>query len=596
MLRHTRCAAFLCAAVLFAFSAWADRVTPSDRVETRLRVRAAPNANSAVLTSLRPGESLPLAGSVPNFHVVTLTDGRQGFVSKAFSHVIVEGAAPAGGGAPVAPASGGFAVGGQTLRVFFGNLHSHTSFSDGRGTPQVAYPHARDVAGLDFLAITEHNHRVNVGPLGSNHALYNGPAATSLIRSAQQFNEDGRFVAIFGQEFSTIGSGNHANVFEVLDVIDDTQVPSGEWGTLLNTWIPSHLDATGQPALMLLNHPAISDSPSAREYGRDDFNNLAAWRAALDARAELINIINGPSHDSAAPGQPSESEFRRYLDLGFHLGPTADQDNHRLNWGSAAETRTAVIAPSLSKAAIMTALRARQVYASEDRNLMVVPTIGGALIGTRVTGAAVPAVGSALPIVVNLRDADEPNALYRIEVLADQIGGTDDANVVLPPVTRQGDGALTIAGMTYDGGDQYVFLRITQTTPEDDDFEEGDHVWTAPVWFEPGAVPDPAPVAGPAVTLAVDRVAETARLENVGPTPVDLSGWRLVSVQGDQSFRFPAGTSLPSAGVLTVVSGDRASNPQAGELAWLPVANIWRNAGDPGELRNAQDVVVSRAP
>jgi len=42
-------------------------------------------------------------------------------------------------------------------KVFFGNLHSHTSYSDGSGTPSEAYAHARDVAKLDFMAITEHN-------------------------------------------------------------------------------------------------------------------------------------------------------------------------------------------------------------------------------------------------------------------------------------------------------------------------------------------------------------------------------------------------------------------------------------------------------
>ena len=45
----------------------------------------------------------------------------------------------------------------QQPQVFFGNLHSHTSYSDGSGTPEEAYAHARDVAHLDFLAITEHN-------------------------------------------------------------------------------------------------------------------------------------------------------------------------------------------------------------------------------------------------------------------------------------------------------------------------------------------------------------------------------------------------------------------------------------------------------
>ena len=99
--------------------------------------------------------------------------------------------------------------------VYFGNLHSHTSYSDGSGVPQDAYAHARDVAGLDFLAITEHNHARAPSRIAGDHALYNGSSSASLISSAKRFNEDGRFVALYGQEFSSIGSGNHANVLEV---------------------------------------------------------------------------------------------------------------------------------------------------------------------------------------------------------------------------------------------------------------------------------------------------------------------------------------------------------------------------------------------
>ena len=61
--------------------------------------------------------------------------------------------------APPAAAAAAAARALTTANVFFGNLHSHTSYSDGSGTPTDAYLHARDVAGLDFLAITEHNHK-----------------------------------------------------------------------------------------------------------------------------------------------------------------------------------------------------------------------------------------------------------------------------------------------------------------------------------------------------------------------------------------------------------------------------------------------------
>ena len=42
-------------------------------------------------------------------------------------------------------------------QVYFGNLHSHTSYSDGSGTPEQAYRHARYTARIDFLAIPDHN-------------------------------------------------------------------------------------------------------------------------------------------------------------------------------------------------------------------------------------------------------------------------------------------------------------------------------------------------------------------------------------------------------------------------------------------------------
>ena len=137
-------------------------------------------------------------------------------------------------------------------------------------------------------------------------------------------------MAIYGQEFSSISTGNHANVLEVSDLIRTTDVQNGRWDKLLTEWLSAHLDSSGQRALILLNHPAISNSPSALEYGRDDFSTFEAWRTALDNRAQLINILNGPSHDEGTGlplPDPSESEFLRYLNLGFHLAPTADQDN-----------------------------------------------------------------------------------------------------------------------------------------------------------------------------------------------------------------------------------------------------------------------------
>lgn len=65
-----------------------NRVIPSDRVESRLRIRGGPTTRGAIVGHLRRGESAELTGSVPFWYEVRLDDGTPGFVSKAWSDVI----------------------------------------------------------------------------------------------------------------------------------------------------------------------------------------------------------------------------------------------------------------------------------------------------------------------------------------------------------------------------------------------------------------------------------------------------------------------------------------------------------------------------
>lgn len=462
-------------------------------------------------------------------------------------------------------------------RVYFGNLHSHTSYSDGSGTPTEAYRHARDVARLDFLAITEHNHHGAPSQVATNHDLYNGPQASSLIQTARRFDEPGRFVALYGQEFSSIGSGNHANVLEIGEVIDETVVPNGRWNLLFDTWLPAHKDSQNQPAIMLLNHPSQSSSPNSKEYGIDDYPNQSTWRERLEGHVRLINLINGPSHDDTSPGAPSEAEYRRCLDLGLHVSPTADQDNHRTNWGSAARTRTGVWASGLSKHAILTALRERHTYATEDENLRLLGTVNGQLMGTHFTNVL---PDTPLTITLAINDDDEPGATYTVDVYSDTIGGSSQADVVMQ-VQHSGDGTLTIPGLRYTGGAQYVFLKVTQR----DEDEHVDRAWLAPVWFEPNAAsvapggPTPGVVS---VTLEVNRATEEALITNRGDALLNLTGWVLVSTVGDQRYTFPQTFTLAPGASVTVTSGPRA-HTGTGFLKWTG-EYIWRNDSDPGQL------------
>ena len=189
--------------------------------------------------------------------------------------------------------------------VFFGNLHSHSSFSDGSGTPREAFIYARDTAKIHFLALTEHNHSEAVGDdrigIATNPALYQGPGGESLISVAASLSQDGRFVALYGQEFSTISSGNHVNVFDIGEVIN---VQKGRFDLLLD-FLRTNRDSSGQPAPIMLNHPKDSVSLDSREYGLDDFGSgTNRWVSSMGTHACMIQIINGPGMSSAINATP----------------------------------------------------------------------------------------------------------------------------------------------------------------------------------------------------------------------------------------------------------------------------------------------------
>jgi beta-lactamase superfamily II metal-dependent hydrolase len=82
---------------------YADTVTPTADVLTRVVVRASASSQSAAIGSLRPGEDLELVGSVPYWHEVRLPNGSTGFVSKRWTRVISAGVPPAGPPPTTAP-------------------------------------------------------------------------------------------------------------------------------------------------------------------------------------------------------------------------------------------------------------------------------------------------------------------------------------------------------------------------------------------------------------------------------------------------------------------------------------------------------------
>lgn len=104
--------------------------------------------------------------------------------------------------------------------------------------------------------------------------------------------------------------------------------------------------------------------------------------------------------------------------------------------------------------------------------------------------------------------------------------------------------------------------------------------------------PGPPLSSGSLEISMVDLSGEEVALMNNSDKSINLTGWKLVSEKGNQTFNFPSGTTLAVGASLKVVSG---KNHQAGTnvLVWTE-ENIWNNDGDIGALYNAQGQLVSR--
>jgi phosphatidylserine/phosphatidylglycerophosphate/cardiolipin synthase-like enzyme len=163
------------------------------------------------------------------------------------------------------------------------------------------------------------------------------------------------------------------------------------------------------------------------------------------------------------------SDWDYYLLNGFRTAPTAPHDNHFANWGTGHSSRTGLIAEALTEDALLDAIDARAVYATEDEELVVRLYAGGRVPmgGTLVTR------DSRVTLSVFLDDADFTGA-FEVVVLGGQIGG--DRVRELARTSFRGGSWQTIE-IDVPLGENFVYLEILEPSPDR-------MAWSAPIWIE----------------------------------------------------------------------------------------------------------------
>ncbi|MCX7653316.1 MAG: CehA/McbA family metallohydrolase [Fervidobacterium sp.] len=319
----------------------------------------------------------------------------------------------------------------SNLRIFYGNLHSHTLFSDGRGTPEQAYQHASKYG--DVLAVTDHCYFLKIS--------IDGKSKTYLTQQAARNSSiNGKFVGLQGFEW-TAGSG-HINVYETLEYIS-----RDEKGDLKDfyEWIIK------AKKLAQFNHPGVT-------FGNfQDF-----WFVPeADKYVNLIEIGNGNSPDNDTISQEMYNNFILALNRGWHLGPTANQDNHRQDWLNANDSRTGILATELTYEEIMNALWNRRTFASEDKNVKLY------VYGNDSTMGSILYDATQLTLRIVYEDINDP--VEKLEVIS-QSGSFEITDVT-------GKDKFDFVKVFYvPDGYEWYFVKVVQ--------KDGDEVISAPIWTE----------------------------------------------------------------------------------------------------------------
>lgn len=359
------------------------------------------------------------------------------------------------------------------FKTFFGNLHAHSSYSDGNKDhpslrPADDFDYAKNTLCMDFLGISEHNHfsaHQNPGMLLANYqqGLYQADSFT-------QANPG--FLALYGMEWGTISNGGHVLVYGVDSLIGWETIqgaPNYDIFVAKNDYLSDSglfrkvSNFSSDKAFATLAHPSFNE-----------FQSLAYISHNPGADSVLVGIAieSGPafSTDTSYNNPGSSFSFLSYylhmLSKGYRVGPMIDHDNHNTTFGRTAKSRTAVIASSINKNDFMDALNKMRFYATQDCDITAEIFVYGNQMGSEIVHSFAPAIS------VNAAISAPVQTLPEIKLYSG-IPGTGSLPSVLKTV--QGNSLDFTDHSLPDSTTAYYFAEITVGTKK---------ALTAPIWYQ----------------------------------------------------------------------------------------------------------------
>ena len=272
-------------------------------------------------------------------------------------------------------------------QLLLGDLHTHSGESHhidtlpegvgpdepcGIGSRASMYRYARDVAGLDFFCLSEHDWQMDAADW------------ESLKRQNDEFLADD-FITVHGYEWTSQVHG-HRNVYfgERPGSLFYSQDPRLALGAFLadapsprDLW--GHLRAEAVPAITVPHHMSAAQFPlDLADYTDPDFDRVAEIYSAWGDSFEHGQAV------TTGAARIERLEFVRAIRAGHRVGFIASSDSHDAHPGNAQGTpgrphlfhhlgsgRAGVFATDASREGIFGALQARRTFAATGDGLAV---------------------------------------------------------------------------------------------------------------------------------------------------------------------------------------------------------------------------------
>ena len=354
----------------------------------------------------------------------------------------------------------------QTYNFYYGNLHAHSDYSDGNkdkssshvNTPAGSYAYAKNSKNFDFLGISEHNHYTSNNNPGMHLEDY-----SKGLQQADDENDDGDFVCLYGMEYGVIKGGGHVLIYGVDSLIGWETNNYDIFNAKKNYKTLWKLLAERPNSFAILAHPED-----------DHFQNLLHTAYNLNADAALVGVTikTGPAFStkknySEKPPGSFYSFFRVMLSKGYHVGPNIDHDTHNTVFGRSHQSRTVVLAEELNRDNIMEAFRQMRFYASEDSNAKVEFTINDSPMGSIIPGSL-----ANIEIKVEVTDHSS-DKVASIKILTGK-PGSNQISTVLSGGTAKNTNVLHLT-KSVSNTRAYFYVEVIQ--------KDGDKIYTSPIWI-----------------------------------------------------------------------------------------------------------------